>query len=289
MNDPYSDDRDGNPYAYYEEDTSVRPVYHSGEEPSQQEPRTPLTIRLERVRSFQLLHRTYKLVVMRDHCELVVNDRATEALIPRSEASESLVVRANDITIINENGRKHKFLMEPESFVEIKRARLALWCRENPPTDPLAAYRAVRDLMFDHFFASQFGSAVKICILWLSVFLMLVIPLTLSDFLDVTSLFAVSVILIGTLYYVAIAWLVLKKRRVIFSPAMIAVLILPFVVVFLTFWVFPVILLPAGIAVAPAFWLGIKILAFRGTIRKLREDNAELRLSPENNGQTTCQ
>ena len=276
MNDPYSDNRDGNPYAYYEEDTSVKLTYHSGEGPSHQEPRTPMTIHLDRFHFFALLPKTYQLIVMRNDCELVVNDRATEAVIPRSEASDSVKIKSNHITIINENGRKYKFLMKSESFVEIKRARLALWCRENPPTHPLAAYKAVRDLMFDHFFASLFGSAVKICILWLSVFLMLIIPLTLSDFLDVTSLFAVSVILIGTLYYVAIAWLVLKKRRVIFSSAMIAILILPFVVVFLTFWVFPAILLPAMIAAVPAFWMGIKILAFRGTISQLRDDNAGL-------------
>jgi len=97
MIDLYSDNRDGNPYAYYEEDMSIKPTYHSGEESSRQEPRTPMKIRLERVRSFQLSHRTYKLVVMRDDCELVVNDRATEACIPSTTLRSPRLLRKTKI------------------------------------------------------------------------------------------------------------------------------------------------------------------------------------------------
>jgi len=35
------------------------------------------------------------------------------------------------------------------------------------------------------------------------------------------------------------------------------------------------------VAAAPAFWLGFRILAFRGDMSKLREDNAELFTPPK--------
>ena len=281
MIDPYSNNRDSNPYAYYEEDTSVRPIYHSGGGISYQEPRTPLIVRLERIHFFTLLPKTYQLVVMRDYCELVVNDRATDIVLPRSEALDNLTIRKNFIAIINENGRKYKFLLKPESFGEIKQARLALWCQEECLNDPLAAYRAVRDLMFDHFFASLFGSAKKICIGWVCILITMIIILMRLNFYNISSFFNLSVVIACTIDYVTITGIILNNRRAVFSSAMILVLTLPFATMLPAFLIFPEILILVGLAVTPAFWLGCKILAFRGTISKLREDNAGLFTAPK--------
>jgi len=278
MIDLYSDDRDGNPYAYYEEDMSVKLTYHSGEGPSHQEPRTPMTIHLDRFHFFAILPKTYQLIVMRNYCELVVNDRTTEAVIPREEASDSVKIKSNHITIINENGRKYKFRMKSESFGEIKRARLALWYRETLPTDPLTAYRAVRDLMFDHFFASLSSTVLRICFLWVYMLIIIIIP-SISRNPDYTT--GVWFVLAYAIYYAAIAGVILTNRRAVFSSPMLIFLVLPLVGMFLICLIFPASLILAIFLVMPSFWMGFKILAFRGAVRKLREVNAEILNSPQ--------
>ena len=274
MTDPYSDDRNANnPFAYYEEDTSLPDRDYDAEPPADREPRTPFSLTLQSLRHFQLTTQYYRLIVLQDRCELMLKDIPTGFVVLRDDAADSIWIKGSKIVITDESGRKHRFSSEGGLFTDPSAARLVLWAASDRPTDPMAAYHAVQEILVKDFFRWFFQY---------SLFMITAIIFTFltsgwGAYADQNTGFAVIVILLSyLLFYIAFDVLLYWNRKLVFSrivmflPPLFAVLILIGSFLF-GFGVFMAVL-----GSIPAFWFFIMHLAFHDSLRQLKTDNAEL-------------
>ena len=273
MTDPYSDDRANNPFAYYEEE-DLAPVPAIDEEPAaNMEPRTPFSLTMRRIRSFQMANNIYRLIVLQDRCEVTIDGRASDIMVMRCDAPECVRIRGKKITLITETRKRYHFIHEMDDLATLKRARLQFWSRNEPATDPMAAYHAVQEIRIKDFFQGFFRSLLYMIIAVVFAFLVF----GSASYVDRHTGEAVFFILLFyLLFYIAYDVLLYWNRKLILSrivmflPPLFAVLVLIGSIPF-GFGLFAAIL-----GSIPAFWIFIVILAFRGSLRQLRTDNTEI-------------
>ena len=273
MTDPYSDDRAGNPFAYYEEE-DLAPVPAIDEEPpANMEPRTPFSLMLRRIQSFQMANNVYRLFVLQDRCEVTIDGRASDIMVMRCDAPECVRVRGKIITLTTETRKRFHFAHELDDLASLKRARLQFWSRNEPATDSMAAYHAVREILVKNFFRWFFQYSLFMIIAIIFVFL----TFGWVSYPDQNIGFAVFVIQLSyLLFYLAFDVLLYWNHKLVFSrivmflPPLFAVMVLIGAILF-GYGFFAAIL-----GSIPAFWIFIVILNFRGSLRQLRTDNAEI-------------
>jgi len=272
MTDPYSDDRNAdNPFAYYEEE-ELAPVPAIDEEPpANMEPRTPFSLTMRRIRSFQMANNVYRLIVLHDHCEVTIDGRASDIMVMRCDAPECVRVRGNKITLITETRKRFHFAHELDDLAALKRARLQFWSRNESATDPMAAYHAVQEIRIKDFFQGFFRSLLYMIIAVAFAFLVFGSASYVNRHTGEAVFFILlSYLLFYIAYDVLLYWnrKLILSRIVMFLPPLFAVLVLIGAILF-GHGLFAAIL--GGI---PAFWFFVMILAFRGSLRQLRTDNA---------------
>ena len=273
MTDPYSDDRADNPFAYYEEE-DIAPVPAVDEEPpANMEPRTPFSLTMRRIRSFQMANNIYRLIVLQDRCEVTIDGRASDIMVMRYDAPECMRVRGKIITLITETRKRFHFAHELDDLATLKRARLALWSRNETTTDPMVAFAAVREILIDNFCRWLFRYFFCVIIFVAIVFL----EFGLISYMDKNEGNAIFVILLSyLLFYIAYDVLLywnrklILSRKAVFLPPLFPLLVLIGSILF-GHGVFM-----ATLGSIPAFWFFIMILAFRGSLRQLKTDNAEI-------------
>ncbi|MDR1383034.1 MAG: hypothetical protein LBJ67_04180 [Planctomycetaceae bacterium] len=140
-----------NPYAFYPESEDNGFKYPEsnelaeeyGELQSEHEPRTPFGILVRKYRSFRLTAKIYELVIFHDRCEIMDISQATLVLVSREEASTHIQIRGRRIQLTDEDGQKHKFIME--SPPDLNLARLVVWRKTSPENDSHESCLAVYD------------------------------------------------------------------------------------------------------------------------------------------------
>lgn len=267
-----------NPFAYYEEDSHSPIQDYDADKPLNMEPHTPFALSLRRIRVFQVADIIiYRLAVSRDRCEVTVNGRSRDIIVMRCDAPGCVRIRGKRITLVTETGRTYRFVHETDDFRELKLARLAFWSRNEPDVAPSAAYQAVRDLLFEGFSRLLYRGFLRAIV----VIGILLIMALLVAYHDPTEINLISVVLFADLlFYIGVHAVIRRNRSAIFTKGFPFVLMLPAVGIFASL-LFPAAFFVAVFASIPSFWFCVRVMIFRGTLRQLKAENAELFAAPE--------